>query len=462
MNIRTRLYLIFLSIATVFIAALVYNYVTVTKTANFAAVMARAEGTADLVADLALPCMTAGYDAACWSKSAPHYSRIDQLVGFTIENVRGKLLYDYMTLERKASKQEQNRLGDSLIAIERNLIRDNMLLGKLKLRMIMTGVDAVNENIVWRASSAGLVFLALLSGVLWAASAKLADDMRMLIAAAGKLEEANMPSLPVASPDSDVGKLSASFQTLHDTITEEKHSRTESEELKRDFFAMTVHDLKQPITVLKAVNELMLEAIKEGKYEKNSIDRMAYLAKDSLNRLNSMVEDILNIAKLCKKDITIQKERITLESLIKESAEENSTIVIASGRKWSLETPTDVKDWCIYGDDILIRRVIGNLVLNAIHYTPEGGEIKLGVRFQGKESVELYVSDKGVGIPEKFREEIFRKYTSLSKTAKNVGLGLAFCKLVADRHSAQLSVHSKQGKGTEISITVPVSAPESA
>ncbi|OGS06939.1 MAG: hypothetical protein A2270_00695 [Elusimicrobia bacterium RIFOXYA12_FULL_51_18] len=465
MNIRTKLFLVFMSIAFVFIAAVVYESVLAHKSAISRSSMTKAEVTTDLIADLSLQYM-AGNDSSSMKKSLSSIARLQHISYLQVSNTKGDPIFTHASPGIKFADRRidasSNMIEDGVFDIRKDLVNNNRLYGTLELGIPVDAARGERENVLWRAIFQGVVFLCALAALLWAASSRLALDIRMLVSAAGKMKDAEMPSLPAATKGSEMGELSAAFRDFHDTLVEERNLRKETETLNHDFFAMTVHDLKQPITVLKAVNEFMLEEINEGAYGKNGMGRIAHLAKDSLSRLNGMVEDILNIAKLSDKDIPVQKERIMLESLIKESAEENSAIVIASGRKWSVEILPKIKDWCIYGDDVLIRRVIGNLVLNAIHYTPEGGKIKLGVRSQGKDNVELFVRDTGVGIPEKFREEIFKKYTSLSKTAKNVGLGLAFCKLVADRHSARLDVRSEPGKGTEISITIPVSIPEKA
>lgn len=370
MNIRTKLFMIFMCVATAFVGALVYNYVVVNKRASLAAQTAYAGN---------------------------------------------------------AGNSGDARAGGA-------------------------GFDV--EKAAWRAAAVGLLFWALLGALLWMASAKLAADMQLLVAAAGKLDKPDMPPLPTGPPESDMGKLSTSFRTLHDTIAEEKHLRSESEELNRDFFAMTVHDLKQPITVIKTVNELISEAVESGKYGKEEMDRILYMAKDSAERMNRMVEDILNITKLSDQSLPVQKERVNLGTLVKDIITENSVVVGRSNRKWSTDCASGLERRFVYGDDVLIHRVIGNLVLNAIHYTPEAGEIRFGAKLRD-DSVVLSVSDTGRGIPEKFRADIFEKYKSLSKTAKNVGLGLAFCKLVADRHAAKLEVKSSVGKGTEIAFILP-------
>lgn len=125
--------------------------------------------------------------------------------------------------------------------------------------------------------------------------------------------------------------------------------------------------------------------------------------------------------------------------------------------KWHFSLPEDIGNAWIFGDHDMLKRVIGNLVLNAIQYTPEGGAIKLGVRFSSADKAAIYVSDEGEGIPDSFREEIFKKYQGLGKSSKNIGLGLAFCKMVADTHAARIDVRSETGKGTEVSFVIPVS-----
>lgn len=453
MNIRTRLFIIFMFIATAFIAGLVYNYVAVAKRASLAVMSAKAEATADMLADQALACITSK-SPACWDKISAEYSKIENLGGVTIADPAGNTLHSYLRMKKSVPAENSGMPDFPKIEISRFIANRGVSAGKLTLWLTIRGYDLVSENSIWRAVSTGLVFWILLGILLWLASAKLADDMRLLVAAAEKLEGQDMPSLPAASPESDVGRLSASFRTIHKTIAEEKHLRTESEELNRDFFAMTVHDLKQPITVIKAVNELISEAIEAGKYGKNEMDRILYLANDSVERLSRMVEDILNITKLSDRSLPVQKERVNLGTLVKDIVAENCVVVERSSRKWSTDCAPELGRCFVYGDDILIRRVIGNLVLNAIHYTPEGGEIRFGAKLLG-DNVVLSVSDTGRGIPEKFRADIFEKYKSLSKTAKNVGLGLAFCKLVADRHAAKLEVKSSMGKGTEISFILP-------
>jgi signal transduction histidine kinase len=239
----------------------------------------------------------------------------------------------------------------------------------------------------------------------------------------------------------------------------ERQLRRETEELKSDFFAMAVHDLKQPVTILKAVHQLLAEAAEEaGGALKKSVGRVAYLSLSSVDRLNSMIEDMLSIARLSSPEIPVEKERLVLRDFLKKCAAEYEPAVASASKRWSFDAAGLAGGWWIYADADLLRRLVGNLVLNAVHYTPDGGAVRLGGRLRKDGRAEIFVSDEGVGIPEGFRTEIFRKFSTLSKSARNVGLGLAFCKIVADRHSALLDVRSEEGKGTEFSLIIPVSA----
>ncbi|HBA59572.1 MAG TPA: hypothetical protein DCZ92_01865 [Elusimicrobia bacterium] len=258
-------------------------------------------------------------------------------------------------------------------------------------------------------------------------------------------------------PATDIGQIELALRQTHARLRTEEQRRLEAETQKDDFYAMTVHDLKQPLTSLKAAVDLLFSEEEIKRFSKDQIRSLSAIAGASLHRLNAMVIDILNTAKMKSRDYAPEKGRIALADFMRECAGENSASVKAANKKWSFSLPEDLGDTWIFGDHDMLKRVIGNLVLNAIQYTPEGGAIKLGVRLSSADKATIYVSDEGEGIPDGFREEIFKKYQGLGKSSKNIGLGLAFCKMVADTHSARIDVRSELGKGTEMSFVVPVS-----
>ncbi len=303
----------------------------------------------------------------------------------------------------------------------------------------------------------GLIFLAIMAMTLWLLTLKLGRRLEDLLVLAGAMDSQTLPPATEKSTETDTGKISFALTELHTRLRAEEKLRKESEAQKEDFFAMTVHDLKQPLTSLKAAMDLLLSEEDRRSFNEDQARSLSDIAKTSLKMLNTMVVDILNTSKLNSPGYLLEKERISLSGFMRECAEENAASVKAAGKKWSFSMPEDTGNAWIFGDHDMIKRVVGNLVMNAIQYTPEGGAVTLGLRFIPGDKASIYVSDEGEGIPDNFREEIFTKYRGMSKSSKNIGLGLAFCRLVAERHSAAMDVRSEAGKGTEVSFVIPVS-----
>ena len=118
----------------------------------------------------------------------------------------------------------------------------------------------------------------------------------------------------------------------------------------------------------------------------------------------------------------------------------------------------------IFVDKRYITRAIGNIVQNAVKYTPEGGRVTIGAHFMpgGQDSVVISVSDTGPGIPEHDRDKIFEKYYRSKGTSgvKGSGLGLAIAKTIVEAHCGRIELESEPGKGSTFRIVLPIRACE--
>ena len=105
----------------------------------------------------------------------------------------------------------------------------------------------------------------------------------------------------------------------------------------------------------------------------------------------------------------------------------------------------------------MIKRVLTNLLENAVKFSPQEGKITVGAQVDGS-SVQMWVQDNGPGIPPDQRDNIFQKYTRLSPDIgpKGIGLGLAYCRLAVERHGGKIWVESQEGKGTKFRFSVPL------
>jgi two-component system phosphate regulon sensor histidine kinase PhoR len=176
-------------------------------------------------------------------------------------------------------------------------------------------------------------------------------------------------------------------------------------------------------------------------------------------RLNRLIEDILNISRIESGLIRVKKESLSLALLIKEQlqmiksyAEEKNIEVVGS-------TPIVFDQ--VYVDKDMISQVIVNLLSNAVKYTPEGGEVKVESEVDDTANlVRVSVTDTGVGIPEEEVEHVFEKFYRVEANkgqAKGTGLGLNLVKQIVEKvHGGHVFVKSKVGEGSTFGFELPL------
>lgn len=252
----------------------------------------------------------------------------------------------------------------------------------------------------------------------------------------------------------EVSRLIGAFNRMGVSLKAETRRRLTLENEKRELAAMLVHDLKTPMTVIKSGITLLSEfATKSGKREHN---RTFELLEMSTARLQRMVEDVLQLAKLEEMSPLSYTELVEFGPMARACAKDFGLIV--ADRKQNLDlTMPDSEPPPVLGDSALLRRVLDNLVHNAVEHTPSGGRIAIAVRAEGA-NVVVEVSDSGPGVPLEAREQLFLKFyqRDMKRHVGNVGLGLALCEKVVTRHGGAIGVGDAVPKGARFFFTVPV------
>ena len=243
---------------------------------------------------------------------------------------------------------------------------------------------------------------------------------------------------------------------LHD-ITREK----EISQMKDDFVSYVSHELRTPLASIMAYSEMLLDD--EADDEKKKKEFYSVIQSQA-NRLNRLIEDILNTARIESGLIKVDKKPVSLTVLIEEqlpmlrgfAEEKNISLSWGSGGQKPI-----VFDQ-VYADKDMISQVIVNLMSNAVKYTPSGGSVKIetGVdEITGTATVSI--TDTGVGIPEDQLEWIFDKFHRVEATknqAKGTGLGLNLVKQVIEKvHNGRVFVKSKVGAGSTFGFEMPLS-----
>ena len=259
----------------------------------------------------------------------------------------------------------------------------------------------------------------------------------------------------------EVSRLVSAFNRMGATLKAETARRRELEAEKQELSAMLVHDLKTPLTVIRAGIAFLGEvAPRSGGVREHA--RTFELLELSSARLQRMLEDVLQLAKLEEPGSRQKRERIDLRELAAACARDFELVV--ADRRQKLELRLDDEVPAVFGDAPLVRRVLDNLVQNAVEHTPAGGIVTLGVR-SAEGGVIAEISDSGPGVPAEARADVFRKFfqKDVKRHVGNVGLGLALCEKVVLRHGGSIGVGDALPHGARFYFTLPAApSPEGA
>ncbi|CAN7274724.1 phosphate regulon sensor histidine kinase PhoR [Trinickia sp. LjRoot230] len=225
--------------------------------------------------------------------------------------------------------------------------------------------------------------------------------------------------------------------------------RTDS--MRRDFVANVSHELKTPLTVLSGFLETMRE-LPLGETERA---RYLDLMEQQASRMRNIVDDLLVLAKLEGDATPPSDQPIDMHAVLRQLRDDATTL---SGGHHQITFDLD-EGLTVTGVKTEIVSALGNLVTNAIHYTPEGGSITVQWRqFAG--AAVFAVTDTGFGIPAtdipRLTERFYRVDRSRSRDTGGTGLGLAIVKHVLQRHDAVLEVKSEEGRGSTFTVRFAV------
>jgi two-component system phosphate regulon sensor histidine kinase PhoR len=222
------------------------------------------------------------------------------------------------------------------------------------------------------------------------------------------------------------------------------------ETMRRDFVANVSHELRTPLTVLYG----FLETIRELKLDPQRLRDYLNLMADQGKRMESIVDDLLTLSTLESAPSPPLDERARIAPLLERL---RSEAAVLSGGKHQIVLDAET-GFDLLGVENEIASAFGNLVTNAIRYTPDGGEIRITWRASANEA-EFAVNDSGIGIaPEhipRLTERFYRVDRGRSRATGGTGLGLAIVKHVLNRHQAALEIKSESGKGSRFTAKFP-------
>ena len=247
-------------------------------------------------------------------------------------------------------------------------------------------------------------------------------------------------------------RLMAELEEARATLAARNAKLEELEALKETLTQTLVHDLKNPLAAVLGNLELMERKVGEPALH------LVVRSKAAAWRMHQMILNLLDVGQLEEGKLVLRLESVDARSLVKKACQEMDHA--AAQRKVSFDIAVGGEDGTIRGDVAVLRRVIDNLLSNAIEHSPPNGKITVKV-IPCDEGIEIAVADQGTGVPAEFRERIFEKFQRLEnrKTVPgaNRGLGLTFCRLAVEAHGGTIWVDDAPGGGAMFRALLPSS-----
>jgi PAS domain S-box-containing protein len=232
--------------------------------------------------------------------------------------------------------------------------------------------------------------------------------------------------------------------------------RKRQEQERNDFLAMVSHDIRSPMTTVIGLADLISNT-KRGTLDADTLDMVGDIEKGG-RKVIKLVENFVTIARLETGNLPLKPFPVSLDKLVSECVAEFANR--AEAKSISLVVDTEEGLPRLEMDRHLVERALGNLVGNAINYSPGGGRVTVGAKIREEDGVrvaEIYVSDNGPGIPPEDHALAFEKYRRLKSAGgvKGSGLGLPIVKAVAEAHGGRVELVSEEGKGARFAVLIP-------
>ena len=248
----------------------------------------------------------------------------------------------------------------------------------------------------------------------------------------------------------DIGAAHEELKLLADSFNELLSRLDQSFETMRRFVADASHELRTPLSVIRGEADVALAHERSAGEYKESLA----IIQDEARRLSRLVEDLLNLARADAGRVHLRLEEFYVNDLLGECCRSVQAAVSAKRIQLECNSPGDV---AFRGDQELLRRLVLNLLDNAIRYTPEGGKVRVRLETGGQD-LRIEVADTGIGISPEAAPQVFTRFyradEARSRQNGGFGLGLSIVKWIAEAHRGTVELRSTPGFGSTFTVVL--------
>ena len=290
-----------------------------------------------------------------------------------------------------------------------------------------------------------IALLLAAAGGLWLASVGLRPITSMARRAAA-IPPTGLEDLGESHRTDELGQLAAAFNGLVARLRAALQTQ-------RQFMADASHELRTPVSVVRATADVMLS--RDHRDEPEYREALGIVGGQA-RRLGRLVEDMLVLARADAGGYTLRPVDLYLDEVVADCRRAVDVLATERGVTIRSESSPDIP---FRGDEDLLRRLVLNVLQNAVQHTPSGGSVGVEIR-QQPSAVEIRISDEGPGIPDGDQQRIFDRFVQLdaARRGQGAGLGLPIAKWIAEAHSGTLVLERSGASGTIFRVSLPNSA----
>ena len=224
------------------------------------------------------------------------------------------------------------------------------------------------------------------------------------------------------------------------------------DQMRKEFVANVSHELRTPLTTVKIYTETLIDGAIDDR--ENAMHFLSVMEKEA-DRMTALVQDLLELSRIDNKQIQLKFVLIELKDIIEEVVEAQQVHIANKGHTLKVNF-NETTSYFIRGDVFRIRQILHNILSNAIKYTVEEGTITISMH-KANRKIQIAVSDTGMGIPQEDIQRIFERFYRVDKARSRklggTGLGLSIAKELMALHNGDISIQSKVGEGTTVTLT---------